>query len=149
MNSNYAAERFLEIIENVSGEDDLFGNDDGILSTTIHSGRAIEAFKLKVEFPHGSILLTTSTYLGVEEQNYDRVKALLESINDLGHKGIFFIDEDNNISYSSRFEFDDLISADNPFDIVISGCEAFKPFERSILKTLSGENIFYMNNLQV
>ena len=147
MNSNYAAERFLEIIENASGEDNLFGNDDGILSTTVHTGRIIEAFELVIEFPHGSVLITTTPFLRVEKQNYDHVKALLESINDLGNSGIFFIDVDNNISYSTRCEVEDLISVGNPFDIVFRGCEAFGIFEKSILKTLSGENIFYMNNL--
>ena len=147
MNAYYPAERFLEIIESASGEDGLFDNDEGVLSTTVHTGRAIEAFKLKIEFPHGSVLITASSFLGVEEQNYDRVRALLESINDLGYNGIFFIDENNIISFSTRCEFDDLISIGNPFDIVFSGCEAFGLFEGAILRTLAGANIFYISNL--
>ena len=148
MNAYYPAERFLEIIENASGEDSLFSNKGGVLSATVHTGRTIEAFDLKIEFPYGSVLITASSFLGVNEKNYDCVRALLESINDLIQAGIFFIDEDNIISFSTRCELDDLISVDNPFDIVFSGCEAFGMFEKAILKSLTGTNIFYMNNLQ-
>ena len=148
MKAYYPAERFLEIIENASGEDGLFDNDEGALSTTVHTGRAIEAFKLKIEFPHGSVLITASTFLGVEEQNFDRVRTLLESINDRGYNGIFFIDESNIISFSTRCEFDDLISVGNPFDIVFCGCEAFGMFEGAILKVLSGASVFYIKNLK-
>ncbi len=148
MNGFYPVERFLEIIENASGEDDLFFNKDGILSATVHTGRTIEAFDLKIEFPHGSVLITASSFLGVKEQNYNRVRVLLESINDLEQDGIFFINEDNIISFSTRCELDDLISVGNPFDIVFSGCEAFGMYEDSILKSLIGTDIFYINNLK-
>ncbi len=148
MNAYYPSERFLEIIENASGEDSLFDNDEGVLSTTVHTGRAIEAFKLKIEFPHGSVLITASSFLGVEEQNYDRVRVLLESINDLGYNGIFFISENNIISFSTRCEFDDLVSVGNPFDIVFYGCEAFGMFEGAIFKVLSGASVFYIKNLK-
>lgn len=146
MNANYPAQRFLEIIEKASGEDDLFNDEDGTLSTTVHTGRTIEAFKLKIEFPNDTVLITTSPFLGVDVQNYDRVRALLESLNDLRINGIFFIDEDNIISFSTRCEFDELIETENPFDIVFSGCEAFGMFERSILKTLAGDTVFYICN---
>ena len=144
MNANYPAQRFLEIIEKASGEDDLLNDEDGTLSTTVHTGRTIEAFKLKIEFPNDTVLITTSPFLGVEEQNYDRIRALLESLNDFRINGIFFIGEDNVISFSTRCEFDELIEADNPFDIVFSGCKAFEMFEKSILKTLSGDTVFYI-----
>ena len=147
MNAYYQAERFIEIIEKAGGED-LFTNKDGILSNTVHTGRTIEAFDLKIEFPHDTVLITTSPFLAVEEHNYERVKALLESINDLGLNGIFFISEDNIISFSTRFEFDDLIEAENPFDIVFSGCEAFEMYTDAILKALSGGNVFYISNLK-
>ena len=60
MNANYPTQRFLEIIEKASGEDDLFNDEDGTLSTTVHTGRTIEAFKLKIEFPNDTVLITTS-----------------------------------------------------------------------------------------
>ena len=144
MNTYYQAERFIEIIEKAGGED-LFTNKDGILSNTVHTGRTIEAFDLKIEFPHDTVLITTSSFLAVEH-NYERVKALLESINDLGLNGIFFISEDNNISFSTICEFDDLLEADNPFDIVFSGCEAFEMYTGAILKALSGAAVFYLSN---
>lgn len=73
MNANYPTQRFLEIIEKASGEDDLFNDEDGTLSTTVHTGRTIEAFKLKIEFPNDTVLITTSPFMGVDVQNYDRV----------------------------------------------------------------------------
>lgn len=145
MNAYHSAERFLEIIEKASGEADLFNNNDGTLTAMVSTGRTIATFKLKAEFPHDYVLITTSLYLGVEEQNRDRVRILLESINDLGYNGIFYIDKDNSISFSVRCELDDLTSVDNPFDIVFYGCETFKPFETAILKALSGTCIYYIN----
>ena len=62
MNAYYPAERFLDIIENASGRDDLFSNKGGILSATVHTGRTIEAFDLKIEFPHESVLITARSF---------------------------------------------------------------------------------------
>ena len=142
MNTHYQAERFIEILEKAGGED-FFNNKDGVLSTTVHTGKTIEAFEMKIGFPRYSVLITTSPYLAVEEHNYEQIKILLESINDLGINGFFYINEDNTISFSTICEFDDLINADNPFDIVFSGCESFEKYTNVILKALSGVNVFY------
>lgn len=147
MNANYQAERFLEIIEEASGAADLFDNRDGILSTTVHTGRAIEAFYLKIEFLRNSVLITTNSFLGVEERNYNQINIMLKSINSLLNNGSFFIDEHNILSFSTRCKFRDFLSVDNPFDIIFSGSETFEKFTEGILKALSGTNVFFSKNL--
>ncbi len=144
MNAYHSAEKFLEIIEEASGEANLFDNNDGTLSAIVNTARSITTFKLKVEFPHDYVLITTSPYLGVEKQNYNQVRTLFESINDRRHNGMFFIDKDNIISFSIRCRLDDLTSVENPFDIVFYGCETFNAYEKSILKALSGSNTYYI-----
>lgn len=146
MNAYNQAERLIEIIENAGGED-LFAYKDGVLSSTVHTGKTIEAFDLRIEFPHDTVLITTRSFLGVEEHNYDRMRVLLESLNELVNNGIFFIDEDNTISFLTICEFEDIIRACNPFDIVFSGCEPFGVFSEAILKTLAGNHVYYVNNL--
>ena len=147
-NSIYLAERFNRILERVAGEELFDIEEDGSLKTTVHTGRTIEAFGLRVDFPNGSVLVTTHVFLAVEEHNYQRVKTLLESINALGVNGVFFINEDNIISFATKCEFDELVEIDNPFDIVFRGCETFEMFTDSILKALSGTNTFYIRNMK-
>ncbi len=143
MSKYYQAEKLLEIIEEASGATDLFDNRDGILSTTVHTGRTIEAFYLKIEFPRNSVLITTNSFLGVEERNYNRINIMLKSINSLLKNGSFFIDEHNILSFSTRCKFRDFLSVENPFDIIFSGSETFEKFTESILKALSGTNVFF------
>lgn len=138
-------EKFLNLIKEASGIDDLFGNEDGILSTTVHTGRTIEAFDLRVEFPQGYILITTRSFLGVTKPNLPRVRALLDSINDIIPEGYFFI-EKSAISFSMRCRFDNLTQADNPFDIIFYGCETFEKYEEAILKSLLVSSVFYISD---
>lgn len=143
-NAFYLAEKFSKILEKVAGEDLFDMQEDGSLKTTVHTGRTIETFSLKVEFPDDSVLITTRTFLGVEECNYDRVKTLLESLNEVIKYGVFFVDEDNIISFSVKCEFRLLSSLDNPFDLVFCGCETIEKYTESILKVLSGSMVFCM-----
>ena len=89
-NSIYLAERFNRILERVAGEELFDIEEDGSLKTTVHTGRTIEAFGLRVDFPNGSVLVTTHVFLAVEEHNYQRVKTLLESINGQVKGGAYF-----------------------------------------------------------
>jgi hypothetical protein len=144
-NTFYKAEKFNEILEKVAGES-LFGiEEDGSLNTTVHTGKTIEAFTMKVEFPDNSILITTRAFLKAKERNYDRVKALLESINKDIKYGVFFLDKKNILSFSVKSDFDLISSLDNPFDFVFYGCETFEKYTESILKVLSGSTVFYMS----
>ena len=149
-NTFYRAEKFSKILERVAGEDLFDIEEDGSLKTTVHTGKTIEAFRLKVEFPDDndrlidSVLITTRAFLGVEKHNYDRLMSLLESINEVIKYGSFFVDEDNCISFSTECEFDLVSSLDNPFDVVFCGCETFEKYTESILKVLSGSTVFWL-----
>ena len=146
-NTFYLAEKFNRILERVAGEDLFDIEEDGSLKTMVHTGKTIEALGLKVDFPDGSVLVTSRTFLTIEEHNCKRLAALLKSINALEINGVFFIDEDNAISFATKCEFDELIELDNPFEVVFRGCEAFEMFTDSILKALSGTNTFYIRNI--
>ncbi len=142
-NSSYSAERFLEIFEKVDADSFFELQDDGKMEVTVHTGCILESFGISIEFPHETVLITTRAALCVEDQYFDQMRVLLESINENISMGLFFIDEDNIISFSVRCEFELLERLDNPFDLLFYGTELFERYTKSILKVLTGENVLY------
>ena len=56
MGAYYQAEKFNKILRRVS-ESDLFDIDeDGVMSTIVHTGGTMEAFRLRVEFLDGFVV---------------------------------------------------------------------------------------------
>ena len=142
-NSSYSVERFLGIFEK-AGADSFFDlQDDGNMEVTVHTGCILESFGISIEFPHETVLITTRAALCIEDQYFDQMRVLLESINENISMGLFFVDEDNIISFSVRCEFELIERLDNPFDIVFYGTELLERYAQSILKVLTGENVFY------
>ncbi len=141
-NAFYMAERFNKILERVAGEELFDIEEGGTLTTTVHTGRTVEAFRLNVEFHDDNVLLTTYSFLGVEERNFDRVNTLLKSINEVVKYGVFFVNEDNVIAFSAKCRLDLIFSMDNPFDFVFCGCETFEKYTESIFRVLSGSTVF-------
>ncbi len=142
-NSSYSAERFLEIFEKAVADSFFDLQDDGNMEVTVHTDRILESIRINVEFPHETVLITSHAPLCVEEQAFDRMRVLLESINENISMGLFFIDEENIISFSVRCEFELIERLDNPFDIVLLGPELFEQYAKSILKVLIGDSVFY------
>lgn len=136
--------KFNEILENVSGEELFDDNGDGSLSTTVHTGGTLEAFRLNVEFTQKSIIIATSAFLAVEGYNMKPVSALLASINEYEKSGTFCIDDKNLITYAIMFNFNVFAALDNPFDFIFYGCEKFEMNTRMILKALAGEVVLCM-----
>jgi len=104
-NNFYLAEKFSEMLEKAAGENFFDIGEDASLRTTVHTGKTIEAFQLSIEFPDDSVLVTTRAFLRVKQNNYFRVKALLESINKVIMRGNFFIDAENIVSFSVKCDF--------------------------------------------
>lgn len=142
-NSFFTAEEFDRIISKAAGNNELFEiKDDGSLETIVHTNEAIAAFNLKVEFPDNNVLVTTHVFLGVKKHNYDRVKSLLDSINEVVKYGTFYVTKDSIIAFSTECRFDLFSSLDNPFDFVFCGCKTFVKYAESILKVLSGDKVY-------
>ena len=142
-NSSYSAERFLGIFEKIDADSFFELQDDGKMEVTVHTGCILESFGISIEFPHETVLITTRAALCVEDLYFDQMRVLLESINENISMGLFFVDEDNIISFSVRCEFELIERLDNPFDIVLLGPELFEQYAKSILKVLIGESVFY------
>ena len=143
-NLSYSAERFLEIFEKAGRTSFFELQDDGKMEVTVHTGCILESLGISIEFPHESVLITTRAALCVEEQCFDQMRVLLESINENISMGLFFIDENNIISFSVRCELELIERLDNPFDILFLGTELFEHYAKSILKVLTGESVFYL-----
>ncbi len=142
-NAFYMADRFNKILERVAGKSLFDIEEDGTITTTVHTGRTVEAFRLYVEFhDDDNVVITTCSFLGVEEQYFDRIKTLLKSINEVVKYGVFFVNEDIVIAFSAKCGLDLISSMDNPFDFVFCGCETFERYTESIFKVLSGSTIF-------
>ncbi len=146
MNNNnpYAIERFNRVLEKADAGDLFDEYASGCLAVYAHNGRTIDTFRIVVEFPNDSVLVTTQAGLAVEEKNYERVKVLLESINEIIPCGIFFISEDKNISFAVRCEFSRFEALENPVDFIFYGGETIGKYTESILRTLLGGHVYYL-----
>ena len=139
-----ATQRFGSILKKVNAEGLFEECANGSLEAYAHNGRTIDTFRIVIEFPHDSVLVTTRTGLGVEESSFERVKILLESINEIIPDGIFFIDEDNIVSFAARCGFAKLEELENPFDFIFYGGDTIGKYTEPILRVLLGSQIFIM-----
>lgn len=147
LKNNSYIDRFNRILRKVDAEDTFGVNNDGGLSVTVQTGKIIDTYVINVEFYMGMIYFTTVSCLGVEEQNYKRVKTLLDSINKINGVGklCFAGDYGKNIAFKISSSFSEFEALDNPFDLIFMGSETIGNYSESIIKSLLGANIFYMN----
>lgn len=146
MNIDCPEKRFLEIIENAGAEEGMFGIKDGKVVSQIHKGGMFETVFLEVEFPNNSVYIISRLPLRVEH-NYERVMDLFKGLNKLDWLGgQFVIDDDNIITFHAKCVFEDLMTADNPFKIIFSGCNAFDFCQLAILKTVSGAKLLIVDD---
>ncbi len=136
---------FLGIIEKAGGDSFFDDNEDGSLSTVVHTGKLIEAFYLSVSGYDAKVIITTTAMLCVDESNVEKVGQLLLSVKDRVMPGLFYISEkDRTICYQLVVSLKDLSSLENPFDAVFYGCEMFGKYGTAILKALAGQTVFYI-----
>ncbi len=145
-NNPYTIERFNRILEKVDAGDLFDISDEGYLTVLVHTGKITDSFRINVEFQGNSIIVTTHSALGVEDENRKRVQILLDSINRMHGVGKLFIGGESSsvVSFKIKSDFRELESLDNPFDLVFMGSSLIIDYSESIIKTLMGANIFYM-----
>ncbi len=116
------------------------------MTVLVHTGKITDSFRINVEFQGNSIIVTTHSALGVEDENRKRVQILLDSINRMHGVGKLFIGGESIsiVSFKIKSDFRELESLDNPFDLVFMGSSLIIDYSESIIKTLMGVNIFYM-----
>ena len=122
-------------------------NPNGSLHTTVHTGRKLEAFELDIMFRKNVVTVLTHSFIGVENDNYFRMNVILTSINSINNQGTFYIDDENRIAFLYKSSFSKFLSIKNPFDWIFYGCEEFGMYEESILKSLMGSYVFYVNGI--
>ena len=142
-NRLYMAEQLNRLLDEVAGKDFFTIYDDGSMETVVHTGGIIEGFELKIEFPKGNVLITTTSYLGVVNNSLERVNALIDSLNEIINYGRFAI-RSSRICFTTRCGYGYLASQENPFDILFLGCETFNAYSETLLKTLAGASFVYM-----
>ena len=140
----HSAEQFISILEKVAGEALFYYCEDGSLETVVHTGRMLEAFELKVNFTGDTACIVTELYLCADYQNRQTVQCLLDSLNKMNNSGIFFVSEENRISFELRISLKELAKLDNPFDAVFYGCEIFGKHQELILKALVRQHVYFI-----
>ena len=123
--------KFMEILEKVGVEDWFDENEDGSFSTIVHTGRIIEAFKIKIIVNSHIVKITTETFLAAGDRKREYVQPLFDSINKICKRGKFFVSEKNILSFFTSITLDELEILSRPFDTVFCGCDLFERYQDS------------------
>jgi len=138
-------DRFIGILDREGVKDWFDENEDGSFSAIIHTGRVLEAFKIKIQVGAHLAKITTETFLGTGDRKKEYVQLLFESINKICKSGKFFVNEEKVLSFLASITLDELEVLQRPFDAVFYGCDLFERYQDSILKALTGQQVFFMN----
>lgn len=138
-------DKLIEILDKVGVMDWFDENEDGSFSTTVHTGKIIEAFKVKIIVDSHIVKITTETFLGAGNRKKEYVQPLFESINKMCKRGKFFVNEKNILAFFTSITLEELEELSRPFGAVFYGCDVFEKYQDTILKSLTGQQVFFMN----